>query len=104
LTTGELFAFAGIWEENVDTDGEPIQTFAILTTEANELVGQVHNRMPVILPKDQERVWLATETQAEKLLPLLTPYPASQMKMYEITARVNRATVDEPEIIQPVIH
>jgi putative SOS response-associated peptidase YedK len=102
LKTGELFAFAGIWEENEDMDGEQIQTFAIITTAANELVGQVHNRMPVILPKEQEQVWLETELLTEKLLPLLNPYPANQMKMYEITVRVNRASEDGPEIIEPV--
>jgi len=58
--------------------------------------------MPVILPKEQEKVWLETEMMTEKLWPLLNPYPADQMKMYEISARVNRASEDVPEIIQPV--
>ena len=64
--------------------------------------GQVHNRMPAILPKEQEQVWLETDMLTEKLLPLLHPYPAGEMKMYEITARVNRASDDVPEIIKPV--
>jgi putative SOS response-associated peptidase YedK len=58
--------------------------------------------MPVILPKEQEKVWLETDMLTEKLLPLLHPYPADQMKMSEITARVNRASEDGPEIIKPV--
>jgi len=56
LKTGEPFAFAGLWEVNEDEDGLAIQTFAIITTEPNKLVEKVHNRMPVTLPRDQERM------------------------------------------------
>src|SRR5919108_3930013 len=58
LKTEEPFAFAGIWEENEDTDGQRIQTFAIITTESNSLVAKVHNRMPVLLKREDERRWL----------------------------------------------
>jgi putative SOS response-associated peptidase YedK len=58
LKTKEPFAFAGMWEENEDRDGERIQTFAIITTESNSLVAEVHNRMPVLLQHTAERRWL----------------------------------------------
>jgi putative SOS response-associated peptidase YedK len=102
LKSGEPFAFAGIWEENTDADGQPLKTFAIIKTAANELVGQVHNRMPVILRKESEKRWIKTDITQEKLLSLLYPYPDSLMEMYEVSTRVNRTTEDSPEIIKPV--
>ena len=102
LKTGEPFAFAGLWEVNEDEDGQEIETFAIITTEPNKLVEQVHNRMPVILPKEKEKEWLESDMRVDKLLSLLNPYPANQMKMYEISTRVNRTSEDMPEIIKPV--
>ena len=55
LKTGEPFAFAGIWEENEDKDGQTLRTFAIITTASNALVAQVHTRMPVILTREAEK-------------------------------------------------
>jgi putative SOS response-associated peptidase YedK len=101
LKTAEPFAFAGIWEENEDSDGERIQTFAIITTESNSLVAEVHNRMPVLLQPDDERVWLGEDTKPERALSVLRPYPAKLMQMYEVSPRVNRATVDQPDLIEP---
>ena len=101
LKTKEPFAFAGIWEENEDSDGERIQTFAIITTESNSLVAEVHNRMPVLLQREDERVWLEENTQPERALSVLRPYPAKLMQMYEVSPRVNRATEDQPDLIEP---
>lgn len=102
LKSGEPFAFAGIWEENTGEDGQPLRTFAIITTEANKLVGEVHNRMPVILRKEAEKTWLDYDITQEKLSALLYPYPEMLMQMYEVSTWVNRATEDSPEIIKPV--
>jgi putative SOS response-associated peptidase YedK len=102
LKTGEPFAFAGIWEANEDEDGHTLFTFALITIASNALVAQVHNRMPVILTREAEPVWLDTNTTREHALSLLTPYPARQMRRYEISPRVNRATEDTPELIKAV--
>jgi putative SOS response-associated peptidase YedK len=102
LKSGEPFAFAGIWEENIGDDGHPVKTFAIITTGANPLVGLVHPRMPVILRKEAEKQWIDYDITDEKLLKLLDSCPANLMQMYEISPRVNRATEDSPEIIKPV--
>jgi putative SOS response-associated peptidase YedK len=102
LRSEEPFAFAGIWEEDTTEGGQPNKMFAIITMDANELVRQVHNRMPVILRREAERQWLEDEVPPEKRLSLLTPYPQSAIKMYEVSRRVNRATVDQPDIIQRV--
>jgi putative SOS response-associated peptidase YedK len=101
LKTHEPFAFAGIWEENENSDGERIHTFAIITTESNELAAEVHNRMPVLLRQEDERVWLERETNAERALSVLRPYPAELMQMDEVSPRVNRATEDQPDLIKP---
>jgi hypothetical protein len=100
LKSEELFAFAGIWEEDTNEEGQSVKTFAIITTEANELVKKVHNRMPVILRQEGERQWLDDALTAEKRLLLLSPDGASAMKMYEVSTRVNRATENEPGLIQ----
>ncbi|HKA53430.1 MAG TPA: SOS response-associated peptidase [Candidatus Binatia bacterium] len=102
LKSGEPFAFAGIWEDNTGEDGNPLRTFAIITTAANSLVSQVHDRMPVILKKDAERRWIENDITQEKLLSLLYPYPEQLMQMYEISTRVNRTSEDSPEIIKPI--
>src|SRR5262245_55217396 len=102
LKTDEPFAFAGIWEENEDEDGQTLRTFAIITTDSNALVAQVHNRMPAMLTREAEKVWLDTNSTREHVLSLLAPYPAGQMCMYEISPRVNRATEDTPDLIRPV--
>ncbi len=102
LKSGEPFTFAGIWEENQDEDGHPLKTFAIITTAANALVVQVHNRMPAILRKESEQTWLNSDVIQENLVSLLYPYPENLMQMYEVSTRVNRATEDSPEVIKPV--
>jgi putative SOS response-associated peptidase YedK len=102
LKDGGLFAFAGIWEENTDDEGNPLKTFAVITTEPNELVKQVHNRMPVILQRSAEESWLKANLDPQDALASLVPYPAQLMKSYEVSTLVNRATVDTPDIIKPV--
>jgi putative SOS response-associated peptidase YedK len=102
LKSGEPFAFAGIWEENLGEDGQPLKTFAIITIGANPLVGLVHARMPVILRQETERHWIDAALPEAKLLQLLNSYPATLMRMYEISPRVNRTTEDSPELIKPV--
>ena len=102
LKSGEPFAFAGIWEENKEEDGQTLRTFAIITTAPNALVEQVHNRMPALLTREAENAWLDTDTPRGHVLSLLAPYPASEMRMYEISPRVNHATEDTPELIKAV--
>ncbi len=101
LKTGEPFVFAGIWEENEDSDGHPIQTFAIITTEANAVVAEVHNRMPVMLQPKEERRWLADAVLLSTLLSFLRPYPAELMRAYQVSTLVNSAAVDKPALITP---
>ncbi len=80
LHDGQPFGFAGLWEHWEAPDGEAIESCTILTTDANELVRPIHDRMPVILdPKDYD-VWLDPALQkAESLQQLLCPYPSEAM-------------------------
>ena len=74
-----------------------------MTTEPNELVLPVHNRMPVILPREDEAEWLSLSVAApESLLPLLGPYPAGRMERIAVSTAVNSSRVDKPSLLQPV--
>jgi putative SOS response-associated peptidase YedK len=72
LPQAPLFAFAGLWERWKPAEGEPVETFTIVTTDANEPVARIHDRMPVILPMETIDTWLTGPT--EEALALLKPY------------------------------
>ncbi len=101
LKNPEVFSFAGIWEEFEDTDGLEHQTFTIITVPSNELVGTIYERMPVILDKTTEAIWLNKESSEEDLMALLQPYAASKMNLYSISPRISDINVDLPSMILP---
>jgi putative SOS response-associated peptidase YedK len=85
-----LFAFAGIWEQWKSPEGTVLETCAILTTTPNELVADVHDRMPVILPPTQYELWLSAEPErVAQLQNLLVPFAADAMKRYPVSSMVN---------------
>ena len=91
LTTGEPFAFAGLWDEWTPPEGgAPLRTCTIVTTEANALLATFHHRMPVILAPEVEAVWLDPGlTDPDHLRSLLVPYPAEAMEAYPVGPAVN---------------
>ncbi len=94
------FAMAGIWDKWTAPGGEVIHSFSIITTLPNELVSDIHDRMPVILhPADEER-WLMAASEPE-LLNLLRPYPAEEMEAYAVSKLVNSPANDSKEIFIP---
>lgn len=98
-----IFSFAGLWDEWVSPEGEVIRSCTIITTTPNELTGQIHNRMPVILTPEAERLWADDSiTDAVLLKSLLVPYPADEMIMYPVSRLVNNPANDTPECIQAV--
>lgn len=100
-----IFAFAGLWEQTQRPDGQPVICFTILTTEANRLLHPIHDRMPVILALEAEEQWLDPSLHSQKdLMSLLKPFPASRMKIYEVSTEVNSTKHDSPECIAPVHH
>jgi putative SOS response-associated peptidase YedK len=90
LADDRPFAFAGLWERWQDPGGSPLETCTILTTEANDLVRAVHERMPVILPASAHALWLDPRVQdPERLRPLLGPYPADRMRAFPVSPWVS---------------
>ncbi|WP_069805384.1 SOS response-associated peptidase [Thermogemmatispora onikobensis] len=84
------FAFAGLWDQWSAADGRVLRTCTIVTTEPNALLATIHNRMPVILPREACERWLdPTLQEAEALLPLLRPYPAEEMQARPVSRLVN---------------
>src|SRR6201987_3710031 len=81
--------------------GEWLRTCTIITGEPNELVAQIHPRMPVILPERHHAAWLG-ETDNGNLKELLLPYPADEMRMWEISPRVNSPKNDDPSLWEPL--
>jgi putative SOS response-associated peptidase YedK len=98
-----VFAFAGLWEQWTDPEGKPVQTSAIITTDANEAMQPVHNRMPVILDPADYDEWLDRDEQdAEKLQRLLKPFPADRMQLVPVSTLVNSPRNEKPECVQPL--
>ena len=103
----EIFSIAGVYDSWVETNtGETLDTFSIITTDANDLLAVVHNskkRMPVILDRDGEKRWISTDTSPEEALSLLTPCRSEILKAHTISDLVNnqKANRNSPEVIQP---
>ena len=102
LKDGNPFAFAGLWENWFSTDGSQILSTTIITTKPNDLLKNIHNRMPVILEKDSYDTWLKPgEVDSEILNPLLIAYPSDLMEAYPVSRFVNNPGNDTPECIRP---
>jgi putative SOS response-associated peptidase YedK len=102
LKTEEPFAFAGIWSTVHNAQGTVQPTFAILTTEANALVTQLHTRMPVIIREQHKEDWLNSRLSADEAQALLVPLPAELLMAYEGSPQVNSPAFNVPEAIQSV--
>jgi putative SOS response-associated peptidase YedK len=98
LSDGRPFGFAGLWERWLPAGGEPIETCTIVTTEANELLAPVHDRMPVILDQSSFSAWLGSEP-GRPPDGLLAPYPAAAMTARPVGLTVNSPANDTPECI-----
>ena len=97
------FALAGLWDHWESPDGSSIKSCTIITTTPNELMGAIHDRMPVILHSRDYAKWLDPSPQTpESLQPLIKPFPADAMTAYPVSTLVNKATSDVPEMVVPV--
>ena len=96
-----LFSMAGIWDQWKNPDGEIVRSFSIITTSPNQLVAEIHNRMPVILPKRLEKLWLDSNDERE-LLDLLQPFPAKLMDAYKVSELVNSPRNNSVEVMREV--
>lgn len=98
------FAFAGLWEHWTDpSSGSELQTCTILTTNPNELMEPIHDRMPVILPPEDYRAWLdPSDYEAEVLQAMLRPYESEAMERYPVSTVVNKPQNDTPDCMAPI--
>ena len=103
LRSKRPFGLAGLYDVWKTSAGEKITSCTIITTNANQLVRPIHNRMPVILSQSDQAVWLDAGPQpTERLLSLLAPYPAGEMEAYAVSRMVNSPENDDPGCIEPV--
>jgi len=101
LRDGGVFGMAGLYETWTGPDGRKVHTCAVVTTAPNRLMADIHDRMPVILRREDEALWLDRNVQdLERLRPLLQPYPAEEMEAYEVDPRVGNVAFDDPGLIR----
>ena len=100
LRDGSTMAFAGLWDGWKSPDGGGLRSCTIITTAANEFVAPLHDRMPVIVPRDSFHTWLTGDAEAAQQL--LLPYGASELEAYPVSRFVNKPENDDPRCIEPV--
>jgi len=100
MKSGKPFAFAGIWDR-WQRDGRNVISCAIITTTANELLAEIHHRMPVILGPETHSLWLSEDSRSADLKQFLTPFSAAEMMSYPVTHDVNDTKIDAEHLVQP---
>jgi putative SOS response-associated peptidase YedK len=107
MRDGSPFAFAGLWErwrppEGEGGETEPVESFTILTTTPNAMMKKLHDRMPVIIPREAYALWLDERIQdPEKLAKLLAPISGDLLEAYPIGTRINSPRHDDPACLDP---
>jgi putative SOS response-associated peptidase YedK len=103
LKSNDLFAMAGIWERWKSPEGNSLFSCSIITTTPNELMKDIHDRMPVILNKEDEQEWLDPSlNDVSKVSHLLKPLAADNMEAYEVSSLVNSPSNNTPNLIQKI--
>jgi putative SOS response-associated peptidase YedK len=103
LKTKEPFALAGLWDTWKVPDGSVLESFTIITTEPNDFMRPIHDRMPVILRKEDEAAWLDCSAKPfDKVESLLTQFPAKLMAAHEVSTKINNSNYDAPDCSAPV--
>jgi putative SOS response-associated peptidase YedK len=100
MNDGAPFTFAGVWDR-WKQNGRTLDTCAIITTTANELLSTIHHRMPVILEAESYDLWLKEDSRATDLKELLAPYPADAMTSHAVSYDVNDAKLDDERLVLP---
>jgi putative SOS response-associated peptidase YedK len=97
-----LLGLAGLWEIWQANDGSVVETCTILTTQPNEMMASIHNRMPVIIEAEDYSMWLDPGPQPQDALHLMRPYPAKGMEAYPVSTAVNNPRNDAAVCVEPV--
>ena len=101
MKDGAPFAFAGIWDR-WKTNGNTITSCAIITTTPNELLSEIHHRMPVIMRPESHDLWLNEESRPGDLKEILVPFPATEMTSHAVSRDVNDTMIDDEHLLQQV--
>ncbi len=101
LSSETTFTFAGLYDRWIDASGNPMDTFTIITTEPNELMIDIHDRMPVILDEPAGQSWLDPRIPIPDALGLLAPFDASLMQAYPVSPAVGSVRNDHERLIRP---
>jgi putative SOS response-associated peptidase YedK len=100
--TGKMMAFAGVWDEYINTKGEKVESFSVITTTPNKEMELVHDRMPVILPTiELQQQWLA-ELPLNKVLELLKPIGNDTLRIYPVSDKLNKVGYNESDLFNEV--
>ncbi len=103
VNKGQLFSFAGLYESRISPEGEIQRSCAIVTINANEKISTFHDRMPVILTPEAEKIWINDEIEDPlRLQPLLQPFDNDSIDYFRVSTVVNSAKQDVPECVQPL--
>ncbi len=101
MASGEPMSFAGLWEKWRKGDGAEVLSCTIITTAANALIAPIHDRMPVILSRDDCEAWMRPAGGAAPEPSLLQPCPAEWLRSYRVSTRVNSPRNNDPSLIEP---
>ena len=100
-----LFAMAGIWDEWEGQRSQKIKSCSIITTNSNDLVERIHDRMPVIVRRNDYEAWLQSKPLSDSLASeIFRPFPANLMRMRPVSAKVNKSDYDAPDCIYQTQH
>jgi putative SOS response-associated peptidase YedK len=100
---GQAWGLAGLYDEQEGTDGEPVASFTVVTTAANPMLRPLHERMPVILRRQDEAEWLDPEvTDPLRVERLLLPYPEEEIDLWPVSPAVNSVRNNSPDLIRPL--
>jgi putative SOS response-associated peptidase YedK len=103
LTDESIFCVAGTWESwHEPLTGNTIFTFTLLTMEPNEMMAEIHNRMPAILLPEQEKDWLNGSVPIRDLVDMIHPYPAELMQAHPVSTRVNKVSENDADLLRSI--
>ncbi len=97
-----IFSVAGIWETWTNSQGISIPSFTVLTQAPNELMSEIHDRMPAILAPGQETIWLDHTLPIQEILSIIQPYPSELMKAYRVSSQVNKVKFNKAQLLEEV--
>lgn len=102
LASNQPFGFAGLHETWISGEGKELHTCTIITTEANDVMKPIHDRMPVIIPRQKDDLWINSVTSSDDAKGLLVPYQEEEMTAYPVSTRVNSPKNNSAECIAPL--